>query len=483
MSATQIVPNTATLTVRKSRGIAPVATGADATTHYNHATVKRSTLAAMLIAGAIARALAIPLPGTRDVPDWKATAFVASSDPFGVYGAGGSPPDERVLVWRNIAVKTEYPPVSQLEMAIAGRAYRWIDPEFRDGPVLTALIKAPGLVAEIVFVAVLLTWGRRTFGAAAEWAAVMFWINPGVWLTGSVLGYLDAQMAVPATLALLAAATGRPRLAGALGAIAVLTKPQAIFILPVLGMLVLFRFGRAQQRAAAGALGGASAVALVCVLPFVAAGTWPSMFRAFQRFAEHDLVSGTATNLWWAVTWAAGSFARLSELGWAGALSRPATMVRISTAVAAGVPNPRIVGTVTTATALAWAVRVMWRSRSVLTAERGALLAAWCVLAYFMLSGQVHENHAYLALPLLGFAAGAMPALRPLYWLISAAYSLNLYLFYGLGQTLPPVIDRHWTFIDLTVLLALGYGLLVVLLTRKVAMAAHYNHRTDVPLG
>jgi hypothetical protein len=245
-------------------------------------------------------------------------------------------------------------------------------------------------------------------------------------------------------------------------------------------MMILIRSGRVQPRAAAGAVAAASAVALTCVLPFVAAGTWPSMFRAFQRFAEHDLVSGTATNMWWAVTWAAGSLARLSELGWAGALSRPATMVRISTAVAAGLPNPRIIGTVMTAAALGWAT---WRSRRGLTAERGALVAAWCVLAYFTLSGQVHENHSYLALPLLGFAAGAMPSLRPMYWLTSAAYALNLYLFYGLGQTLPPAIGRHWTFIDLTVLLALAYCLLVLLLTRRVAAATHYNHGTDVRFG
>jgi hypothetical protein len=184
--------------------------------------------------------------------------------------------------------------------------------------------------------------------------------------------------------------------------------------------------------------------------------------------------------MWWAVTWAAGSLARLSELGWAGALSRPATMVRISTAVAAGMPNPRIVGTVLTALALAWA---MWRSRRGLTAERGTLLAAWCVLAYFTLSGQVHENHAYLALPLLGFAAGKTPSLRPLYWLISAAYALNLYLFYGLGQTLPPLIDRQWTFIDMSVLLALAYCVLVVWLTGRVAAATNYNHGADVSIG
>ena len=436
--------------------------------------MKRSTLIAILIAGAVARVMALPLPGTRDVPDWKATSFVASEDLLGIYGAGGSPPAERVLVWRDISIKTEYPPVSQLEMAFAGRLYRLIDPEFNDGPVLTTLIKAPGLAAEVVFVSILLTWGRRTFGAAAEWAAAAFWINPAIWLTGSALGYLDAQMAVPATLALLAAAADRPRLAGVLGAVAVLTKPQAVFILPVLGMTVLCRPGRSQPRAAASAVLAGLAVAVVVFLPFAAAGTWPSVLRAFQRFGEHDLVSGTATNLWWAVTWAAGSLARLSELGWADALSRPATMVRISTAVAAGLPNPRLIGTGLTAAALGWAV---WRSRRGLTAERGALVAAWSVLAYFTLSGQVHENHSYLALPLLAFAAGAVPSLRPMYWLISAAYALNLYLFYGLGQTLPPVIDRQWTFIDMSVLLAVGYCTLVVLLTVKVATAT----RIDAP--
>lgn len=462
--------------------------------HYNYPTaiafgttdydalprMKRSTLAAALIAGAVVRMLALPLPGTRDVPDWKATAFVVSADPLGVYGAGGSPPDERVLVWRDVSVKTEYPPVSQLEMALVGRVYRWIDPEFRDGPVLSGLIKMPGLMAEVVFITVLLTWGRRMFGAPAEWTAVAFWLNPAVWLTGSVLGYLDAQMAVPATLALLAAATDRPRLAGLLGAVAVLTKPQAIFVLPVLGIMVLVRTGRPRPRAAIAAFAAASLVALTFFLPFAAAGTWPSMFRAFQRFGEHDLVSGTATNLWWAITWAAGSLARLSELGWIDALSRPATMVRISTAVAAGIPNPRIVGTVLTAAALGWAI---WRSRRGLTAERGALVAAWSVLAYFTLSGQVHENHAYLALPLLGFAAGATPSLRPIYWWISTAYALNLYLFYGLGQTLPPVIDRRWTFIDLSVLLAVAYCVLVAMLTVKVAAATHYNHVADVPVS
>ena len=428
----------------------------------------RSTLILILLLGAVARAIMLPLPGTRDVPDWKATAFVASEDILRVYGAGGWPPEQRVLVWRDIACTTEYPPFSQLQMATVGRIYRAIDPEFHDGPLLTTLIKMPGLLAEIILVIALLTWGRRVMGAAAEWAAVAFWLNPGVWLTGSVLGYLDAQMAVPATLALLAAASDRPRLAGLLGAIAVLTKPQAVFILPILLVMVLCRDGRLRIRPMIETVVTGSAVGLAAILPFVFAGTGPSFLRAVQRLGAHDLVSGTATNVWWLLTWALGSAARLSELGLADALSRPATMVRISTAVAEGVPNPRIVGMFLTVMAFWWVLRRSWRG---VTLPVGALVGAWCVLAYFMLSGQVHENHSYLALPILGLAAAALPRLRTLYWLITAAYCLNLYLFYGFGMTLPPVFERSWTFIDASVLLSIAYIGLVVWLTIEVKAA------------
>jgi hypothetical protein len=269
-------------------------------------------------------------------------------------------------------------------------------------------------------------------------------------------------MAVPAALALLAAADRRPWTAGVLAAIAVLTKPQAVFALPVLGLMLAGparsrRWSEAIRAAVAGA-----AVLTAAIGPFVLAGTWPSFLRAVQRLGEHDLVSGTAANLWWIATWAAGSAARLSELGWWGALTRPATMVRISTVLSWGLPNPRTIGTILTVAAIAWAV---WRGRRGAGRSAGPALAAWCVLAYFMVSGQVHENHAYLALPLLGLAAADEPGWRPMYWALSAAFFLNLYLFYGFGQTWPPAIDRGWTLVDASLLLAAAYAVLAARFT------------------
>jgi len=430
------------------------------------ASLRPGLLLTLLLIGALARVAVLTLPGTLDVPDWKATSYVASSDFLHIYGRGGQPPEQRKLEWQDISVTTEYPPISHVEMAIVGRIYRLFDPAFGDSRLLTALVKLPGLLAELAFVGVLLTVGRRLVGdRVAQWIAIAFWLNPGIWLAGAVLGYLDAQMAVPATLALLAAADDRPKTAGVLAGMAVLTKPQAIFLFPVLGLMLLrrdgaFRWGSALQAAAAGL-----AVFIVAFVPFAAAGVGSSVLRAFQRLGEHDLVSGTATNLWWILTWAAGSAARVGELGIWAALSRPATMVRISTVLEWGFPNPRTIGTVLTALALAWA---MWRGRHGLSRTEGALLGAWCVLAYFMVSGQVHENHAYLALPLLALAAGEDARLRPLFWAITAAFSLNLYLFYGLGQSLPPIVDRSWTFIDFSILLSVAYFALFAWLTARV---------------
>ena len=439
----------------------------------------------ILAIGALARGLALPLPGTGDVLDWKKTAFVGSSDFLNIYGRGGWPPEQRRLVWGNASVTTEYPPISQMEMALVGKLYRQIDPGFSDSGTLNALIKLPGLLAEIGFVVALLTWGRRVLGeTASRWAACVFWINPSIWLCGSALGYLDAQMAVPAALALLAAADNRPRLAGALAAIAVLTKPQAIFMLPALALILVNSARPPSWKAAMSAAIAATAVAIAAVAPFVLAGTWPSLLRATQRLAEHDLISGNATNFWWLVTWAAGSAERFAELGLERALTRPATMVRISKVMSMGLPNPRTIGTVLTLAVIGWGV---WRARHAGSRPIGFLVGAWCVVAYFMFSGQVHENHTYLAIPLLTLAAAELPRLRPVYWAVTAVFALNVYVFYGLGDTVPPLLDRRWTFVDLTVLLAIAYSVVFVWLTREMIAAtkpaAHIAPSGDVRGG
>jgi hypothetical protein len=59
-------------------------------------------------------------------------------------------------------------------------------------------------------------------------------------------------------------------------------------------------------------------------------------------------------------------------------------------------------------------------------------------------------------------------ATAPLCWTVSAVLSLNLVLFYGFGRDFPKVIDRTWTMIDASVLLAFANLAAFVWATRMV---------------
>ena len=69
---------------------------------------------------------------------------------------------------------------------------------------------------------------------------------------------LDPLMALPAVGSIVAAAFGSPLLAGALLAVACLTKAQAVFIMPVV-VLASWTAGRGRSVAAAASGGAARA--------------------------------------------------------------------------------------------------------------------------------------------------------------------------------------------------------------------------------
>jgi hypothetical protein len=411
-------------------------------------------LVGAIVLGAVLRGVLLPLPGTIDVQTQKLWSFGAATDASGIYGVGGTPPERKLVHWLDLYGPVDYPPMAVLELAVVGRIYRAIDPAYGDSTLLTVLIKTPGLVAEIVFVAALLTWGRRLFGAAgADWAAVAFWLNPAVWFSGAALGYVDAQGAVPAALALLAAVTGRPALAGALIALAAGTKPQTIYLLPVIAAAVVRGADRAGAIRCLGraAVGGAVATAAI-VAPFVLRGAAANMVQGVSRLLEHNMLSGTAPNIGWILTWALRVWYAVPDMGWAGALGLEIRILQISRVVELGYLDPRPIATTMT---LAAAALAAWRVFRGASRPAAAALGAWAVYAYSVIGIPVHENHFYPAIPLLALAAASLAPLRAVFWTTSAIFTLNLYLFYGLGRGWPSLFARSWTLIDCTVLLAI----------------------------
>ena len=414
----------------------------------------RRWLWAALIVGALARAMLLPLPGSPDVSSWKAWSFAAVTDPAGLYGAGGSPPERRLIRWQGIAGTTEYPPLALYELAVAGKIYAAFSTTFQDSARLTALIKSPGIIAEILFVIVWLTWGRKLFGpAAADWIAIAFWLNPAILLNGAALGYLDAQMAVPAALAVTAAAARQPAVAGALLAAGILTKAQAVFVAPIVLLAVLgtATTGAAARAVMALAVGGAAASALI-LLPILVRGAWANMIQAVSRLAAHDMLSGNALNAWWVVTWIERSLDGL-ERGWVTAFTTPVRILQASRFMEVGYPNPKPIGTALVLLAIGWGC---WRGRRLSRLADWAFLGGWCVFAYAMFGAQVHENHLYLAVPWLAIAAGLAPEYRWHFWAVSLATAFNMYIFYGLSEGWPSIIGRRWTGVDLTVIAAVA---------------------------
>ncbi len=157
----------------------------------------RRLLIAGLLAGAIIRAIALPLPGTGDVLIWKVWSFAGAYDVTAMYGVGGIPPERRVLHWRGAEMTVDYPPVASLRtLARSAGSIGLFVPAFDDSRALNAFVKLPGLLAEMALVAVILFRGGD--GSAAPqitWAALAVWLNPaepsrrpGARLSGSADG-------------------------------------------------------------------------------------------------------------------------------------------------------------------------------------------------------------------------------------------------------------------------------------------------------
>ena len=368
-----------------------------------------------------------------------------------VYGVGGEPTERGIVRWGNRSTTVDYPPIAIYELAAAGGVYRLFFPAFENSRWLNAAMKLPGVLAECGL-AVLL-WravGRGYGGSAGRWAAAAYWANPAMILAGPALGYLDPLMAWPSVAAIIAAASGAPVAAGAFAVTACLTKVQAIFILPV-AALALWNASRDRRlnRGVIAATSGAL-VALAALVPYVAAGAWRNLVQGVSSLLRHDMLSADAANVWWLVTYVLRASYAVADLGAWGAWTMRLRILGISRVIALGYPNPRPVAMAAVGLAMLWS---LWRARRSADVALMLACAALIVHAYFVLGVQVHENHLYLAVPLLAGAAACRPRLRPVLLSMSIVFALNLYLTVGLGRGVP-LPPRNLTMIDSTVLLA-----------------------------
>lgn len=407
---------------------------------------------ALLVAGLLIRLVALPLEGTEDVLVWKTWSYGALHKGVSrLYGVGGHPPERGMVRWGNRVTTVDYPPLALYALAATGFAYQVFSPSFENTRWLNVAIKTPALLAEIALTWLLWTFVTRRYGEPqGRWAATAFWVNPATILSGPVLGYLDPLAALPAVGSLIAASLGAPIIAGALLAVACLTKLQAVFMVPIVLLTTWNASPSERVSRFASSVVATFAVTFIVALPYLWIGAERNVVQGVSSLLRHDMLSAYAANFWWIVTYVMRAIYAVHDMGMWAAWTMTLRILGVSTLVSLGYPNPRPLATSAVIVATGWALWYVRRSRDL---SLLAAAAALIVHAYFVLGIAVHENHLYLALPLLAPAAAARPQLRPIHIAISAVVALNLFLFFGLGRGIP-LPPRNFTIIDSTAILA-----------------------------
>jgi hypothetical protein len=363
--------------------------------------VRLAIVVAAALAAAALRIAVLPVQGSTDVPYFRVWARYAASEGVGrMYGTGGRFPERRLLEDRGVRTKTNYPPVALWELGIAARVANAATGAQAGDRALTIAIKALVVFAEaglaLLLLAAVSTVSTRDVAALA---ALRLWLDPGAILIGSVLGYLEPLYLLPAMAAIVASARGRPAAAGALFAVAMLTKPIAILFMPAIAAGVWHASGGSAQGLWRAMTAGAI-VAAAAVAPVAVQGGLLNMSWAVGSPLRDPLLTGNATNLWWLV----------------GALATPP------------LEPSRVAGAVAACATIAWAFTRMRRAADAAWLAAGAALA---VHAYAVLAVSVHENYLFAAVPPLVLAAAGRPRFRDICAAVSAISFLNLGLTSG----------------------------------------------------
>ncbi len=280
---------------------------------------------------------------------------------------------------------------------------RWLGGAFWDSAttITYAFIKLPSVLANLGIVTMIFFWSRRFCAwQCAALIAALYALTPPIWINAAWWGQVDALLMLP----MIGAVVGLDRFGGRrswmLWASALLIKPQAIILAPLLYIATLRRYGSRGL-----VEGGALAMGLIVIAyaPLALAGQGPGAFQAavgsVGRFPQ---VTNRAYNLWYIVS----QGAQMSDVAhWLG----PFTYRTVGLILVAGA-------------ALVVGIALLRRVDGPVRVEGAAALA----LAFFVLPTQIHERYAFLALPFLAMGIASSRALLVPYAILTATATLNI---------------------------------------------------------
>jgi hypothetical protein len=361
-----------------------------------HATASRGALTAahfrlVLLVLLAALALRLPWLGAPDpVGDLELAArrmgFLYREGLAGAYVYDGDyVPLRLYLLWA----------LSQFVLPLGGDFYAPL-------PFVTKLlIKLPALLADLATISILYVWSLRWMPPRrAAVLAALYACAPPIWINVAWWGQVDALLMLPllGMVVLLDRAGGR--WSWLCWSVALLIKPQAIVLAPLLYIATVRRHGSRGI-----AWGGTLAVGLfvLACVPLVLAGQGPGLMQAYVgsvgRFP--NLTAG-AYNIWYLVTMGGGGHDTGQGIG--GLSFRAIGFV--------------LVGSV----ALLVGAVLLRRSDGPMRAEAAAVLA----LAFFALPTQIHERYLFLVLAFLALRIASSERLAIPFVLLVLSATINI---------------------------------------------------------
>ena len=359
--------------------------------------IAAAPFALLLLLTLIARLLLAGLTGDQDTHYFQDWAYGLADS--GVAAAYDNP-------------DLDYPPLVIYLFYPIGLVYQTLLPEpnpdlLHTSPLFVALIKLPNLCFDLVLAGLLYwlvaaggVWRRVRAGPGwGRLAALVYLWNPAVLWGSAYWGQPDSIHSALVVASFAALGFSRWGLAGVLLAAAVMMKPLAA---PLLPLFVLVLVARAGLRGALRAGAGGFATATLLLLPFLVSGRGLQVLeRLVGDINSMAFTAMNAHNFWTLVA------------PW-----------HVSTEPILGSLTPQLLSMLLFAGACVPLLARAWRLLSVEPASRDNLraqlflLAAAVYCSFFYFSVHMHENHLYLAVPLLLLVAGRS---RPLALLALAA--------------------------------------------------------------
>ena len=259
--------------------------------------------------------------------------------------------------------------------------------------ILRFMLRLPGLAADLfagAFIFRALRQGQSVSFNSALFAASAYLFNPAVIFDSAYWGQTQAIHTLFMLLSLVAIQGRAYTCVGGALAAAILTKPQALSIAPLVLLLTI------RERGTLRLLTGGAIATLGITAPFILAGNSASVVEQYTQTTKfHPFIAVNAHNFWWLVTGGKGWSLDTDSVG-------PLTF--------------RVVGLLLFSCAAFLSLLVVWRDR-----EKLFLVAAYDALAFFMLNTQIHENHLLAMFAPLTIAA----AFNPEAWWFYCAFAVT----------------------------------------------------------